>query len=289
MTSKATKELNLTLNEFNPIKQLKENRNIFVVGSAGSGKSHMLKHLLSFVSVPFAVLINPTEFANNFYGQILPEQCKLEEMTDAVLEKICNRQRNLCTWMRKHPEITIDPAACLIMDKCEPDFISLKWANNQNFKFLFRSGKAAHINMIFTGNYPLPIPAQYLPEIDYVFILNETNPKHRKTLWNMFGGRFKDYKQFEKVMEKITTDKYYAMVIDMTKTSGKLDQHIFFYKAPADIPERYLGCKNLYRICVGNDITFHDLIEKPFDLFRKHDTPDHWPLTYDLWPRTIDH
>lgn len=269
------KELNLTLTEFNPSKQLKPNRNIFIVGSAGSGKSHLLKHMLSFVSVPFAVLINPTEFANNYYGRILPNQCKLEEITDNVLEKICNRQKGLCKWMQKHPEYTIDPNACLIMDKCEPDFMDLKWSRNPNFKFLFRSGKAAHINMIFTANYPLPIPLHYLPAIDYVFILNETNPKHRKKLWEMFGGRFKDYKQFSKVMEKITSEKYYAMVIDMTKSSAKLDQHIFFYKAPTEIEERYLGCKNLYRMCIGSDVTFHDIMEKPLELFRKHETPDH--------------
>jgi energy-coupling factor transporter ATP-binding protein EcfA2 len=275
MSSKDTKELNLTLTEFNPLKQLKTGRNIFIVGSSGSGKSHMLKHLLTYVAVPLAILVNPTEFADNRYGNILPEQCKLDEITDSVLEKICNRQKALCKWMQKHPEVSIDPNACLIMDKCEPDFIDLKWAHNPSFKFLFRSGKVAHINMIFTANYPLPLPPHYLPAIDYVFILNETNPKHRKKLWEMFGGRFKDFKQFSKVMEKITTERYSAMVIDMTKTSGKLDQHIFFYKAPPEIPERYLGCKNLYRMCVGNEITFYDLMDKPLELFRKQETPDH--------------
>ena len=269
------RELNLTLDEFDPKRQLKPGCNILIVGGASSGKSHLLKHLLSFISVPFAVLVNPTEFADGFFGNILPDQCKLDELTDNVLEKICNRQKVLCKFKRDHPEYNIDPDCCLIMDKCEAEFIDLKWARNPNFKFLFNYGKAAHINMIFTSNYPLPIPAQYLPSIDYVFILEDTNPKHRKKLFDMFGGRFKDFKDFSKVMEKITNEPYMSMVLDMTRTTGKLDRHISFYKAPKHLDERYLGCKNLYRICIGSEKTFHDIISKPFDLFRKHETPDH--------------
>ena len=171
--------------------------------------------------------------------------------------------------MNEHPNVTIDPHACLIMDNCVPDFIDLKWAKNPNFKFLFRSGKVAHINMIITANYPLPIPAHYLPAIDYVFILKETNTKHKKKLWEMFGDMFQDFKIFDNVLNNLTKEKYTALVIDRTKTSDKLDQKIFYYKAPEIIDKFFLGCENLWKICYKSDITFHDLItEKKMDIFR---------------------
>lgn len=268
--SKARKELNLTVKEFHPAEQLKPNRNILIIGPSYTGKSHLLKSLLATVGVPFATLVNPTEFADNFYGEILPEQCKIEELTDSVLEKICNRQREICKVMRDHPQINVDPNACLIMDNCVPDLIDLKWAKNQNFKFLFRSGKVAHINVIFTANYPLPIPAHFLPAIDYVFILKETNPKHKKKLWEQFGDMFQDYKIFDNVLKNLTKEKYTAMVIDRTKITDKLDHKIFYYKAPEHIEKFYLGCKNLWKMCYANDITFHDLISMhPLELFRE--------------------
>lgn len=268
MTSKGGIRLSLDL--FDPARQLLPNKNIMIIGSAKSGKSHLLKDLMSYISLPFAVLVNPTEFATGFFGDVLPKPCKLELLTDSVLEKLCNRQRYLCEFLREHPEYNIDPDACIIMDKCEPDFIDLKWDKNPNFKFLFRSGKEARISMIFTANHPLKMPAHYLPSIDYVFILRETNPKHRRALWNMFGGRFKNFKHFDEVLDRITSDDYYAMVIDMTKISGKLDEHISFYKAPKDIPKFYLGCENLYRLYAGDSsIEFHDMIQEPLELFKR--------------------
>lgn len=264
------KELNLTIKEFDPKKQLKPDRNILIVGA--HGKSHLLKAILANMSpVPFAVLVNPNEFANGLFGQILPDQCKIDELSDTILEKMCERQKTLCKYMRDHPSVKLDPRAFLIMDDCVPDFIDLKWAKNPHFKFLFRSGRPAHLGTIFTSPYPLPIPAHFLPHIDYVFILKEGNVKNRRKLWDQFGGMFDDFKIFDKVMQ-MSTKNYTALVIDRTKTTDKLDQRLFYYKAPETIPKFHLGCSNLWNLCYQSDLTFHDLLADPFEIFQKTET-----------------
>ena len=262
------KELNLTIKEFDPSVQLKENRNILIVGP--SGKSHLMKAIISHLRVPFSTLFRPNEFADGFFGNILPDQFKVEELSDAILEKICERQKVLCKYVISHPQVDIDPRCCLLMDDCVPDFMELKWAKNPHFKFLFRSGRAAQLSTIFTSSYPLQIPPQFLPCIDYVFILKEGNLQNRKKLWTQFGGMFDDFKVFDKIMQLCTKD-YQALVIDRTKTTDKLEQKIYYYKAPPleEIPQYYLGNAKMWEKYAGTEDTLHDILLHPFDIFLK--------------------
>jgi hypothetical protein len=168
----------------------------------------------------------------------------------------------------EHPTLNLDPRAILIMDDCVPDFIDLKWAKNPHFKFLFRSGRPAHLSTIFTSPYPLAIPAHFLPHIDYVFILKEGNMKNRRKLWEQFGGMFDDFKVFDQVMQTCTNN-FTSLVIDRTKNTERLDQRLFYYRAPENINSFHLGCANLWDMCYQSDIKFHDLLTKPFDMFKK--------------------
>ena len=217
----------------------------------------------------FAFLIRPNEFADQFFGEILPEQFKVDELTDSILEKVCERQKLLCKYVNAHPQVDIDPRCTLIMDDCVPDFIDLRWAKNPYFKFLFRSGRAAQLSTIFTSSFPLPIPPQYLHSIDYVFILKEGNLKNRKKLWEQFGGMFDDFKVFDKIMQMCTKD-YQALVIDRTKSTDKLEQKIYYYKAPplSNIPKYYLGNHKLWEKYAVSDETLHDILQHPFDIFK---------------------
>lgn len=266
MSSKK-KELNLTIKEFDPSTQLKSNRNILVVGPAG--KSHLMKSIISHLHVPFSIIVRPNEFADGFFGEILPDQFKVEELSDAILEKVCERQKLLCKYLTAHPQVDIDPKCCLIMDDCVPDFIDLKWAKNPHFKFLFRSGRPAQLSTIFSSPYPLQIPPHILPYIDYVFIMKEGNLKNRKKLWEQFGGMFDDFKIFDKIMQMCTKD-YQALVIDRTKATDKLEQKIYYYKAPPleEIPKFYLGNAKLWEKYSGSDETLHDILLHPFDIFK---------------------
>jgi hypothetical protein len=261
------KELNLTIKEFDPKTQIKPNRNIMIVGPVG--KSHLLKALISHLYVPFGILIRPNEFADQFFGEILPEQFKVDELTDNILDLTCERQKILCKYINAHPQVDIDPRCSLIMDDCVPDFIDLKWAKNPFFKFMFRSGKAAQLGLMFTSSFPLPIPPQYLSSVDYVFILKEGNLSHRKKLWSQYGGMFDDFKVFDKIMQMCTKD-YQALVIDRTKLTDKLEQKIYYYKAPPmkDIPQFYLGNHKLWEKYATSDETLHDILQHPFDLFK---------------------
>lgn len=267
MTSRKKKELNLTIKEFDLSRQLKPNRNILIVGP--HGKSHLLKAVISHLHVPCALLVRPNEFADGFFGEIVPKQFKIELLTDGILEKVCERQKILCKYINAHPQVDIDPKCCLIMDDCVPDFIDLKWAKNPNFKFLFRSGRPAQLSTIFTSSFPLPIPAHFLPYIDYVFIMKEGMLKNKKKLWEQYGGMFDDFKIFDKVMQMCTKD-YQALVIDRTKTTDKLEHKIYYYKAPplSKIPEFYLGKKKLWELYAGSDDTLHDILSHPFDIFK---------------------
>lgn len=251
------------------IENIKQNKNILIIGPKYSGKSHLLKDILYYIDAEFAVLINPNEFATNFYGKVLPEQCKQDELTNELLEKICNRQKTLIEYRNKHriSKRDMDIQSSLIMDNCVPDLMDLKWQTNKFFKFLFRSGTDAELSTIFTAPYPLKIPDHYIPSIDYVFILRDSNNKNKKKIYDMFCGMFNDFKKFQEVMNTCT-QKYSCLVVDRTKVSSDSTDAVYWYRAPEKLQDIHLGGRNLWKILYKTKKRLDELLVKPIDLFK---------------------
>ena len=250
------------------VEKMRGNKNIYIVGPQYSGKSTLLKNLLYYINNPFCLLVHPNEFATSFYNKILPDQCKIDDLTIDVLEKFIGRQKLLLEFNKTHRH-RLDDHACLILDACDADFKDLKWDKHSAFKFLFRSGKNANITTIFTSSYPLKMPPHYYSAIDYVFILSETNKKHQRELFNMFGGMFTSLDQFTEIMKQCTRD-YGCLVIDRTKTNTQnLEEQVFWYRANPKNNNFYLGSQLLWEVCYHSSISLDDLLTKPLVMYSK--------------------
>lgn len=259
--------INIKIKQFEPDKMIPD-KNCLIVGPQYSGKTHLLKNLLYYINAPFGVLVHPNEFATETYGNMLPKQCKLDDINKEMLHKFCNRSRTLIEFNKRYDR-KLDGQACLILDNCVPDLLDMKWDKNQDFKFLFRAGKDANISTIITAPYPLKMPQHYLSAIDYVFILRDTNKKYKKMLFDMFGGMFDTFEQFNSVMTQCTAD-YGCMVIDCTKLSGNLSDSVYWYKAPRENRKFYMGSPKLWEMCINSSITLDELLMEPLRLFSKN-------------------
>lgn len=250
------------------IENIKQNKNILIIGPQYSGKSHLLKNILYFLESPFAVLVNPGEFATNFFGKILPEQCKVDEVNNELLEKLVYRQRELVRAKKRgYRGDDFDTGCTLIMDNCVPDLFEMKWEKNKFFKFMFQCGKDVGLSTIFTSPYPLKIPEYYLTSIDYVFLLKDTNNKNKRKLFDQFGGMFGDFAKFKEVMDTCT-DKFACLVIDRTKPATNPGEMFHWYRAPTNLAENYLGSKNLWKLCYKSRVKLDDMLGKPTVLFK---------------------
>lgn len=259
--------VNIKIRKFEP-DRMRPDKIVLVIGPQYSGKSHLLKNLLYYINTPFAVLVHPNEFATETYGKILPKPCKIDEITKDILEKFCYRNKMLLEFNKRY-ERKLDSQSCIILDNCVPDLIDLKWDKNKDFKFLFRAGKDAHISTIITSPYPLKMPQHYLASIDYVFILHETNKKNKKLLFDMFGGMFDTFDQFNSILNQCTAD-HGCMVIDRTKISDSLNDCVTWYEAPAHNRKFYMGSPKLWDISVNTSITLDELLSEPLRLFSKN-------------------
>lgn len=258
--------VNIRIRQFEP-DRMRSDKIILIIGPQYSGKTHLLKNLLYYVNAPFALLAHPNEFATDTYGNILPKQCKIDEITKPIMEKFCNRNRMLLEFNKRYDR-KLDSQACLVLDNCAPDLADMRWDKNKDFKFLFRAGKDANMSTIITCPYPLKMPQHYLASVDYVFMMRDTNKKNRKMLFDMFGGMFDDIDQFTSVMSQCTAD-YGCMVIDRTRLSGNLNDRVFWYKAPEKNRKFYMGSPKLWDICVNSSITLDELLTEPLRLFSK--------------------
>lgn len=258
--------VNIKIRQFEP-DRMRSDKIILIIGPQYSGKTHLLKNLLYYVNTPFAVLANPNEFATETYGSILPKPCKIDELTNDILEKFCNRNRILLEFNKRYDR-KLDTHSCLVLDNCVPDLIDMRWDKNKDFKFLFRAGKDAQMSALITSPYPLKMPQHYLSAVDYVFILQDTNKKNKKTLFDMFGGMFDTIDQFTSVMAQCSLN-YGCMVIDRTKLSGNLSDCVSWYKAPAQNTNFYMGSPKLWNICMKSSITLNELLTEPLRLFSK--------------------
>jgi hypothetical protein len=212
------------------------------------------------------VLASPKEFATNFYGDILPPQCKIDRIDKDVLEKMINRQKVLVSQVRKH-RLNIDIGSSLILDDSVPDLLEMKYDKNKHFKFLFTCGKESGINLIFTSGCPLKIPDYYNNKLDYIFLLKDTNKQNIKKYFNQYGGMFGDFDRFHTVYNQVT-EKFGCLVYDRTNNGSKISDHYFWYKAPRRLDEAYLGSKKLWEVCLKSKVALKDLLVKPMIMFQ---------------------
>jgi hypothetical protein len=67
--------------------------------------------------------------------------------------------------------------------------------------------------------------------IDYVFILRENIVANRKRIYDNYAGMFPTFEVFCQVMDQCT-ENYECLVINNTTKSNKLEDNVFWYKAP---------------------------------------------------------
>lgn len=65
---------------------------------------------------------------------------------------------------------------------------------------------------------------------DYVFVFNDIDHNNRRRLYENFFGIFPSRAIFDKVMD-VCTEDYHCLVLDKRKTSNKVEDRVFWYKA----------------------------------------------------------
>ena len=79
--------------------------------------------------------------------------------------------------------------------------------------------------------YCMDLSPDLRTNVDYVFILRENVIQNRERLWKSFFGIFPSFEIFNQVMNACT-ENFECLVLDNTSRSNKLEDCVFYYKAP---------------------------------------------------------
>jgi len=204
---------------------------IVVIGKPGSGKSTILQDIMAYKAhiTPVIQIFSGTEDSNHFFSEKCPPVCVYNKFDEKAIEGFVKRQKIA----KKYLE---NPWAMQIIDDCTDDPKSLAKPLIQAY---YKNGRHWKMIHVLSLQYCLDIKPSIRSNIDYTFILRETNLKNRLRLHENYAGCIDNFQDFCDIMDQITED-YTALVINNRVQSNKVEDCVFYYKAnPKKIPPNW--------------------------------------------------
>lgn len=248
MPSKVEAVKELKIKKFDPTT-IALDSTICLLGKRRTGKTVCLRALMhQFRDVPRGIVMSGTEHVNQFFGGpqgFIPDSYIYQEYDPKILERVFKKQSGR---IRRHGGVKcLDNTFFLVMDDLLSD--SKSWKNDRQIRELLMNGRHCNVLSFLTMQYPLGIPPDLRTNIDYVFIFRETIRANRKRLWENFGGVVPSFEMFNTLMDACTAD-FHCLVINNNSASNSLEDILFYWKAPIDLPKFRVGSHSYWR--------FHD-------------------------------
>jgi hypothetical protein len=206
---------------------------IVLLGKRFTGKSVLVKNLLSYhTDIPLGVVISPTETSNRYYQDFVPGMFIHDEYSPKIIDNVVRRQKAAVKAMQKEKETfgtsNMDPRGFLILDDCMYDS---KWTKDTNMRFLFLNGRHIRVQLLITQQYIMGLPPTMRSNIDFTFILRENSLVNRRKIFDNYAAMFNSFELFCTVMDQCTNN-FECLVINNRTMSNKLEDQVFWYKAP---------------------------------------------------------
>lgn len=206
-----------------------------LIGRRGSGKSVTVKSLCyHFRNVPHFIVLSKTERNNKFFGDFVPERCIVHEWDKNLLSRLFATQDNL---IKKYGKDDPRTHVVLVID----DFLYDKklWKQKEVME-LMMNGRHRNITVIFTVQYAIGIGPEIRSQIDFAFIYAQETISEKKKVFEHFVCSFDRLSQFTAVLDAVT-ENFQCLVANRQQKSRNIEQKIFRYKAPMNIPPFKVG------------------------------------------------
>ena len=198
---------------------------IVVIGKPGTGKSTIIQDIVASKSHIAAVaqIFSGTEDSNHYYSEKFPPCCIFNKLDMDAIKNFEIRQKIAKKYLP-------NPWAIQIIDDCTDNPSILR---DPIFQAYYKNGRHWSMIHILSLQYSLDILPSIRTNIDYTFILRETNQRNRKALFENYAGSIANFQLFQDIMDDITED-YTALVINNRVQSNKIEDTVFYYKAKPD-------------------------------------------------------
>lgn len=246
--------MDLEIKYFDPTKMSKT-ASVLLIGRRGSGKSTTAEDIMSYQThIKEGICISPTDNMTGFWSHHIPplfihhqyDYNITEEFLDHQDRKWRNYKRD-CAKRGEEPEEGRVEQAFIICDDVTYDQSFFK---NKSTRRLYMNGRHYSIFSLVTCQYLMDIGPDLRGQIDYVFILKETNRDTLEKMYKYFAGVFPSQAAFEETL-RCCTENREAMVIDMTVQSYNISDSVFYYKATPRL-EYKLGSEDYWKYGADN-------------------------------------
>jgi len=209
------------LRKFDPSK-IGNDKVCVVIGKRGTGKSTLVTDLLYHKrNIPVGVVMSATEEGNHYYKQFIPDLFIYGDYSKDTIEKVIARQKKLVALNKMDP-------AFILLDDC---MYNKSFMKDTCIRQCFMNGRHWKIFFLMTMQYCMDLSPDLRANVDYVFVLRENVIQNRERLYKAFFGVFPSFDLFNKVMSACT-ENFECLVLDNTSRSNKLEDCVFYYKAP---------------------------------------------------------
>jgi hypothetical protein len=199
---------------------------------------------------PVAMVMSGTEDSNGHYKRIIPSSFVYNKLNEKKIQDFIVRQKIA----KKHLP---NPWAVLLLDDCTDD---PKLFNNSLFQGLYKNGRHWKCLFILSLQYCMDVKPVIRTNVDGVFILRETNLRNRRSLWENYAGVIPEFNMFCEIMDTITDD-FTALYIHNATQSNKLEDCVFWYKAPRVPDDFRFGSRDVWKFHRNR---FDPLYKDPF-------------------------
>jgi len=228
------------LNEMPP-QSVEDNNGVklVVIGKPGTGKSSIISSIIDSKKhiIPVSQIFSGTEDSNHFYSLRFPPVTIFNDIKDLTpLENFVNRQKFSKRYL-------YNAWAAQIIDDCTDD---PKVLTKPLFQSYYKNGRHWKMLQILSLQYCLDIKPVIRTNIDYTFILRETNKKNRKSLFENYASCVDSLRDFEYLLDQLTTD-YCSMVIVNRNQSNSIEDCVRWYKADLERIKNFkFGCDDFW-------------------------------------------
>ena len=222
----------LRIRRFDPMT-IKPHRICLFVGARGSGKTHCMNSIICALAQTFhfGIAMSPTMDTINEWEKCMPRNWIYERFSQEKLEDMISVQKRA---LREGKE---PKALFLLLDDCIYDKAVLK---STAMRELFQNGRHLRIHLSLAVQYLMDMDPALRSNVDYVFACKEKILVNRTKLHKYFFGIWGEFKHFDKCFDACT-QQYSTIVLDNTQKSSSPDECVFWYRAPAALPDFKVG------------------------------------------------